>query len=258
MFLKKKSKKSNLRFFKKISTFFSSKKNKKFTFYFKKKSGISNTGHISTRHRQNLKKTLDININKNFQNFGLKYILLKIIWWKKNKPFLGLFTNLNNCLSYFILPHGFFYKKRFKFQISPFKKKNKIFLGNIVFLKHCKINKILFNIMNSNFISLKIAISAGTFYKLLYLSNSKLFFVLIIPSGKKIKIKYNWMCVVGKNSNILNKKKIIGGAGFKKKLGFRSSVRGVAMNPVDHPHGGRTKTNKPEKSPWGWIAKKSK
>jgi len=57
------------------------------------------------------------------------------------------------------------------------------------------------------------------------------------------------MCIVGKNSNILNKKKIIGGAGFKKKLGFRSSVRGVAMNPVDHPHGGRTKTNKPERSP---------
>jgi ribosomal protein L2 len=30
------------------------------------------------------------------------------------------------------------------------------------------------------------------------------------------------------------------------------------MNPVDHPHGGRAKTNKPEKSPWGWIAKHSK
>lgn len=29
------------------------------------------------------------------------------------------------------------------------------------------------------------------------------------------------------------------------------SVRGVAQNPVDHPNGGRTKTNKPERSPWG-------
>jgi large subunit ribosomal protein L2 len=34
-------------------------------------------------------------------------------------------------------------------------------------------------------------------------------------------------------------------------------VRGVAMNPVDHPHGGRTKTNKPEVSPWGWVTKYS-
>jgi ribosomal protein L2 len=30
------------------------------------------------------------------------------------------------------------------------------------------------------------------------------------------------------------------------------------MNPVDHPHGGRTKSNSPERSPWGWIAKKNK
>jgi ribosomal protein L2 len=30
------------------------------------------------------------------------------------------------------------------------------------------------------------------------------------------------------------------------------------MNPVDHPHGGRTKTNQPEKSIWGWVAKRNK
>jgi ribosomal protein L2 len=29
------------------------------------------------------------------------------------------------------------------------------------------------------------------------------------------------------------------------------------MNPVDHPHGGRTKTNSPEVSLWGWVAKRS-
>jgi ribosomal protein L2 len=29
----------------------------------------------------------------------------------------------------------------------------------------------------------------------------------------------------------------------------------VAMNPVDHPHGGRTKVSQPEVSPWGWVAK---
>ena len=30
------------------------------------------------------------------------------------------------------------------------------------------------------------------------------------------------------------------------------------MNPVDHPHGGRTKSSSPEVSPWGWVAKKNK
>lgn len=41
---------------------------------------------------------------------------------------------------------------------------------------------------------------------------------------------------------------------FKQK-NYKIHVRGVAMNPVDHPNGGRTKAKQPEKSPWGWIAK---
>jgi large subunit ribosomal protein L2 len=60
---------------------------------------------------------------------------------------------------------------------------------------------------------------------------------------------------LGRNSNIWRFKEIVGKAGRNINRGFKSSVRGVAMNPVDHPHGGRTKTNSPEKTPWGKIAK---
>ena len=44
-------------------------------------------------------------------------------------------------------------------------------------------------------------------------------------------------------------KEIYGKAGSLRYRGLKPKVRGVAMNPVDHPHGGRTKTNKPEVSP---------
>lgn len=44
-------------------------------------------------------------------------------------------------------------------------------------------------------------------------------------------------------------------AGFYKKLGFKSIVRGVAMNPVDHPHGGRTKSLRYPRTPWGKTTK---
>jgi large subunit ribosomal protein L2 len=54
---------------------------------------------------------------------------------------------------------------------------------------------------------------------------------------------------LGRNSNIKNKRQFLTSAGTNVKKGFKSKVRGVAMNPVDHPHGGRTKTNNPEKSP---------
>jgi len=50
----------------------------------------------------------------------------------------------------------------------------------------------------------------------------------------------------------------LGKAGINFILGKKPKVRGVARNPVDHPHGGRTKTNQPEVSIWGWIAKKNK
>lgn len=44
-------------------------------------------------------------------------------------------------------------------------------------------------------------------------------------------------------------------AGFNRNLGFRPSVRGVAMNPIDHPHGGRTGESRPSVSPWAILTK---
>ena len=56
------------------------------------------------------------------------------------------------------------------------------------------------------------------------------------------------MATLGRNSNVFKKYQIYGGSRKLKLLGRRPIVRGVAMNPVDHPHGGRTKTNSPEVS----------
>ena len=78
-------------------------------------------------------------------------------------------------------------------------------------------------------------------------------------SSKIIKFfKIFNICFIGKND--LNCKKLIqpGKAGARQNIGFKSKVRGVAMNPVDHPNGGRTKSPTPEKSPWGWVAKLNK
>jgi large subunit ribosomal protein L2 len=50
-------------------------------------------------------------------------------------------------------------------------------------------------------------------------------------------------------SNLTNNKKVFGKAGNKRHLGRRPIVRGIAMNPVDHPHGGRTNGGKPSVTP---------
>jgi large subunit ribosomal protein L2 len=73
--------------------------------------------------------------------------------------------------------------------------------------------------------------------------------VLQLPSGLEKKVSTNFFGILGRLSNVFHKKERVGSAGLSHHLGVRPSVRGIAMNPVDHPHGGRTNTNKPEVSP---------
>ena len=64
---------------------------------------------------------------------------------------------------------------------------------------------------------------------------------------------------IGVVSNEQHKNRVLGKAGAAAWVGRRPSVRGVAMNPVDHPHGGgEGKTSggrKGSMSPWGWYTK---
>ena len=73
--------------------------------------------------------------------------------------------------------------------------------------------------------------------------------MLLLPSGKEQKVCLTVHAVLGRNSNLHHKREVTGKAGTKRHQGIRPTVRGVAMNPVDHPHGGRTKTVQPEVSP---------
>jgi large subunit ribosomal protein L2 len=73
-------------------------------------------------------------------------------------------------------------------------------------------------------------------------------FSIILPSKKIIFIYSLNFIVIGRNDLIFSKFKVFGSAGKNKNNGKKSIVRGVAKNPIDHPHGGRTKTNKPEVS----------
>lgn len=81
--------------------------------------------------------------------------------------------------------------------------------------------------------------------------------ILLLNSGWKIKVSGNCFASLGQINNSVSdlKKK---NAGFNRNLGIRPTVRGVAMNPVDHPHGGgegRTSGGRPSVSPWGILTK---
>jgi len=76
-----------------------------------------------------------------------------------------------------------------------------------------------------------------------------------LPSGvKKVFSTYS-LGSEGSVSFPENKKWGNNSAGFYKRLGKKSKVRGVAMNPVDHPHGGRAKAIRYQRTPWGKTTK---
>ncbi len=112
-----------------------------------------------------------------------------------------------------------------------------------------KVNDVIFNLLSPTRVLYKLALAGGTYFKILYRSFCKTFYVMTIPSGLIIRVPSEGLAVMGRSSNTQNNKRVLGLAGINFFNGVNPRVRGVAMNPVDHPNGGRTKTPKPERSP---------
>jgi len=85
------------------------------------------------------------------------------------------------------------------------------------------------------------------------------YFQVKLPSGEERLIFKDCRATIGQISNLDHQNISIGKAGRKRKMGIRPTVRGVAMNPVDHPHGGgegkAPQGNPHPVSPWGQLAK---
>jgi large subunit ribosomal protein L2 len=94
----------------------------------------------------------------------------------------------------------------------------------------------------------KISTSPGTFCQVVDFFLEYNLVKVVLPSKKTTLFKGSSFVLLGKNSQQQQKFCCIGKAGTNINTGFKPKVRGVARNPVDHPHGGRTKTNKPEVS----------
>lgn len=101
----------------------------------------------------------------------------------------------------------------------------------------------------------KIARSAGAYATVLGTENKLT--QIKLASGETRKLLCECRATVGKLGNEKHNQVVIGKAGRKRYLGRRPIVRGVAMNPVDHPHGGgegkAARGNPHPVSKWGWI-----
>jgi large subunit ribosomal protein L2 len=102
----------------------------------------------------------------------------------------------------------------------------------------------------------KLARSAGTSTQIQGREGD--YVILRLPSGELRKVHGECYAAIGAVGNADHKNIVLGKAGRTRWLGRKPHVRGAAMNPVDHPHGGgegRAPRGRPPASPWGWQTK---
>lgn len=132
---------------------------------------------------------------------------------------------------------------------------NKIALvnGNRMPLKYITVGTFVHNIELGRNRGGMLARSAGSFAKVAAQEGTSTH--LIMPSSEVRIITNDCLATVGVTSNISHSEEVIGKAGRNRHKGIRPTVRGTAMNPVDHPHGGgegHAPIGMPHpKTPWG-------
>ncbi len=127
--------------------------------------------------------------------------------------------------------------------------------GNCLPLKNIPLGTVIHNIELKIGKGAQMARSAGASVQLL--GRDGIYAIIRLRSGETRRVHVNCRAVIGEVSNTENNLKSLGKAGASRWRGVRPSVRGVAMNPVDHPHGGGEGRNKGRHptSPWGQKSK---
>ena len=124
--------------------------------------------------------------------------------------------------------------------------------GNAMPMRNIPVGTIIHNIEMKPGRGGQIARAAGAYAQLV--GKDAGYALLRLSSGEQRMVRAECLATVGAVSNPDNKNIKLGKAGRRRWLGKRPSVRGVAMNPIDHPHGGgegRTSGGRHPVTPWG-------
>ncbi|MGY9016721.1 MAG: 50S ribosomal protein L2 [Alphaproteobacteria bacterium] len=217
-------------------------------------SGRNNTGKITIRHRSGgaKKKYRVINFKRN--TMDILGTVERLEYDPNRTAFIALISYEDKPKEYIIAPTDL---KAGDTVMSS--EKTDIKIGNSMKLKNIAAGTSIHNIELKPGAGAKLCRSAGTFAQVLGSNES---YIMVKLTSKETRlISGECMATIGVVSNSDNKNKKIGKAGIKRHLGIKPTVRGVAMNPVDHPHGGgegRTSGGRHPTSPWGLKTKGKK
>jgi large subunit ribosomal protein L2 len=222
---------------------------KKLTIGIHKQSGHNNQGKITIYNRGGGHKRRYRKIDIKRSLINIQAIVLRIEYDPNRTANIALICYKNGILSYIIAPNNI---KIGDIIQSGIKIQSKI--GNSLIIKNIMVGTIIHNIELLPGKGGKIARSAGT-YALLINKNKNGNAMLRLSSGEIRMVSVLCMATIGVVSNLKHNNINYGKAGALRWINRKPCVRGVAMNPVDHPHGGRTKGGRPSVTPWGRITK---
>jgi large subunit ribosomal protein L2 len=132
-------------------------------------------------------------------------------------------------------------------------------VGNAMPLERIPLGTLVHNIEMKPGRGGQMARGAGTYAQLMAKEGKNV--TLRLPSGEMRMVNRACLATIGEVGNSEHENIVIGKAGKSRWLGRRPHVRGVVMNPIDHPHGGgegRTSGGRHPSSPWGWRTKGKK
>ena len=220
----------------------------------KRSSGRNNVGEITSRRRGGGHKKLYRIIDFKRKESEVSCVVETIEYDPNRTARIALVKYANGKRAYIIAPNGVKVG-----DVLNAGDKAEFKIGNAMPLRNIPLNSIIHNIEMKPGKGAQLARSAGAGAELVA-KDGKLCQVRL-PSGEVRYIPENCLAVIGQVSNVDHMNETSGSAGRSRWLGVRPSVRGVVMNPVDHPLGGgegSTSGGRHPCSPWGKNSKGAK
>lgn len=217
----------------------------------KKHSGRNNQGRITTRHKGGGHKQhyrlIDFKRNK----FDIVGKVERLEYDPNRTAHIALILYPDGERRYIIAPKGLKEGSEVvSAEFAPIK------VGNSLPLRNIPVGSVIHCVEGKPGKGAQYARSAGTSLQLV--AKEGAYATVRMRSGEMRRLLIDCRAVIGEVSNSEHNLRSLGKAGAKRWRGVRPTVRGVAMNPVDHPHGGgegRTSGGRHPVSPWGTPTK---
>jgi len=211
------------------------------------KGGRNNHGRMTARRRGGGHKRLYRRVDFKRQKYDVPATVERIEYDPNRSAFIALIKYQDGEQSYILAPQRLGVGDNViageQVDVKP---------GNAMRLANTPIGTIVHNVEMKRGKGGQIARAAGTYVQLV--GRDAGYAILRLNSGETRMVRAECMATIGAVSNPDNSNIKLGKAGRKRWMGKRPSVRGVAMNPVDHPHGGgegRSSGGRHPVTPWG-------